>query len=520
MRRRGGVIAVVLFAVACSEAREPAKLTAPDAQLNVAGNSEKRWVIVFNQPSDLPANVERIVADAGGRVLTAVPQIGALVAVSSDEGFATKIAAEPRVRAVSENVLTQGLPRLPYLSVMAADAADTQGPAEPPGDDTQTGSEPFYNPFQWDKKRMRASNQGSYGVQRGRRDVVVAILDTGADVLPVPHIDIAPNLDAGRSRSFTDLAFGFEGDPNPASWDDKHGHGSWCASAVAAPINGRGMSGVAPQVTVVALKVLGDDGRGDPFALVLALVYAGMNRFDVASMSLGLYTAHAGGQAYITAVQRALEFARMNGVTPIAALGNEALDVSDGSVFGPFVVLPAELPGVIGVSATGMLNQKAYYSNFGVGKTDVSAPGGDTRFPSPMPVPPFGAVLGAWATEECGFPNCYVFAAGTSMATPNAAGVAALIISQYGDFTPDNSRKLHMSPTQVESILQQTANNQACPEPNTVTYPNIPQEPPNPPITITATCKGEAGGYTNFFGKGIVDAFKAVTSKSPTPGGQ
>ena len=89
------------------------------------------------------------------------------------------------------------------------------------------------------------------------------------------------------------------------------------------------------------------------------------------------------------------------------------------------------------------------------------------------------------------------------MATPNVAGVAALIISQYGDFTANNPNKPHMSPTAVESILQITANNQPCPSPKTVTQ--------GPGFTFaTATCQGDTGNNT-FFGKGIVDALKAVT---------
>ena len=89
------------------------------------------------------------------------------------------------------------------------------------------------------------------------------------------------------------------------------------------------------------------------------------------------------------------------------------------------------------------------------------------------------------------------------MATPNAAGVAALIISQYGDFTSNNQNKPHMSPTRVEQILQITANNQPCPTPNTVTQgPGF--------LFPTATCQGNPG-YNSFFGKGIVDALKAVT---------
>ncbi len=76
--------------------------------------------------------------------------------------------------------------------------------------------------------------------------------------------------------------------------------------------------------------------------------------------------------------------------------------------------------------------------------------------------------------------------------------MAALIFSQYG---------VDLSPTRVESILQQTANNQPCADNDSPTYIAA---------GLAAYCKGEAGGYTNFFGKGIVDALKAVTGNSGT----
>jgi subtilisin family serine protease len=477
-----------------------------------AQETTKRYVIVYHQQSSVPKTADDRVARMGGQIVTRLEEVGAVVATSSNPNFAAELLkSDSSVSDISEDVEIKMIPSPEEMGIVAMG----DGPVEAPGSDTQTGPEPFY-PFQWDKKRMRASNQGSYSVQQGRPDVFVAVLDTGADILPVPHQDIAPNLDFARSRSFIGVVPP-GGNPNPAAWDDRNGHGSWCLSAVGAPINARGISGVAPRVRLVALKVLNDAGNGTYPALAAALIYAGQNKFDVASMSLGNYLRRAdqNTHALIKLVQRAVNFARENGVTPIAALGNDSFDLSDGNFFRDFIEVPAEIDGVIGVSATGYFNLKASYSNYGMGKTDISAPGGDFAVQATSQTNPLGggSVLGAWAQEVFG-PNAYAFASGTSMACPNAAGVCALIVSQFGDFTVDGSRKAHMSPQRVEAYLQQTANNQPCPEPrevNFVTVFPVGTLPAGSPVgQPNQRCQGEAG-YNNFYGKGIVDAFKAVT---------
>jgi subtilisin family serine protease len=466
-----------------------------------------------------------MVAAAGGTIIARMPEIGGIAVSSDNPNFGSAIKGNSQVKAADVatemHLIDPGVQDQP-----STDSADNNGGNfSPAGPDPQPGTEPLYNQ-QWDKMRMNASATGSYAVQQGRRDVTIAILDTGADAF---HPDIAPNLDTARSISFV---------PSEPTFQDFNGHGTWCMSAVAAPINAFGISGVAPNVTVVSEKVLNMNGSGQFFWLDLALIYAGLQHFDVASMSLSGIIPKCGDNSpngcdhtdYIL-LQRSVQFARSNGVLPIASLGNNNFNLSDGDFFRYYIVAPAEVAGVVGVGATGYYNQKAFYSSYGMGKTDVTAPGGSTRnytgVPgSGAPPPPYfgiGRVLGAWSTtgtatgfpdpnlgvEQCtgvgNTPPCYPYAwvQGTSMACPNTAGVAALIVSQYGDFTPNNKNKLHMSPTQVETILQTTANNQPCPEPRTVVAgPGI-----NPPI---ATCHGDVG-YNDFFGKGIVDALKAVT---------
>lgn len=487
------------------------------------GAGKVQYTVAFVSPNSLPSNVDQLVASAGGTITDRLPQIGGIGVSSDNPNFAATLGANASVKSVAPSVETSIGPTMEPSSLDAqiADAGNNGGTYSPTGSDTQAmpdslGSE------QWDKKKLEATPSGSYAVQPGRKDVRVFVIDTGADTA---HIDVAPNLDTADSISFV---------PTEPTIQDFNGHGTWTISAVGAPVNGVGISGVAPNVTLVEGKVLSGAGRGLFLWTDEALIYAGVKHFDVLSASLGGYIPKCGATKtnpdgcdnpdYVL-LNRATQFARSNGVLPVAAAANDGFDLSDGAFFRDFIEAPGEVAGWVTVSATGYNDGKAFYSNYGT-PIDVSAPGGSTRDyngvpgqPGPCPHGSLCRLIGAWSStggsapadpiEQCvgpaNTPPCYLYGyvQGTSMATPNVAGVAALIISQYGNFSANNPNMPHMSPTAVESILQITANNQPCPTPKTVTQ--------GPGFTFaTATCQGDTGENT-FFGKGIVDALKAVT---------
>jgi len=197
------------------------------------------------------------------------------------------------------------------------------------------------------------------------------------------------------------------------------------------------------------------------------------------------------------------------GVVVVAAQGNENMDLSqrnvdtispdyppgsemEREVTNACVVIPVEIAGVIGVTADGSKLQKAYYSSYGIGVVQVTAPGGDNPFQRPSPSIS-GSVLSTIPYYYCGGPGtaCYGNASGTSMASPHAAGVAALIVSQFG----------HMPQGAVQAMLTNTADAMDCP---------LNPFDPDGLGTYSAICVG-GSSYNGFFGHGQVNAFSAVT---------
>jgi subtilisin family serine protease len=376
--------------------------------------------------------------------------------------------------------------------------------------------------------RSRATGEG----------VTIGILDSGVDPT---HPDIAPNLDLARSCSFISPGTP-TADPvevatsctNKAAIRDLYGHGTHVASIAAAPINGIGIAGVAPEATLVALKACTAGGFCFVDSVAAALRYAGDQRLDVVNMSLFAdpflyYCANEAEQrAMLKELRSAARYAQQRGVLLVASAGNEADDLQHPTIdeispdYPPDSaetrrvrnncrVAPAELPGVVTVSATGPVGYPGYtmniaeYSSVGMGVVDVTAPGGD-YFSATDTVQ--DAVLGAlpntpsvlWDAFDPLEPDLpgitvvdqgarYGFLNGTSMAAPHASGVAALI------------RQVHPEWSQgaVAAALERSATPLACP---------ADWQPLNPDDD-RQRCYGSAN-HNSFFGAGMVNATRAA----------
>ena len=257
--------------------------------------------------------------------------------------------------------------------------------------------------------------------------------------------------------------------------------------------------------------------------------------------------------AIIAATNRAVEYAHERKVTLVAAAGNGNTDLSaperhddtspdfaldgegnlvdaayDRTVTKECLDLPSEAPHVLSVSSVGPSGQKADYSNWGIDEIDVAAPGGwyrdglgteTHRTPGNMILGPYPKAVGVangdidaageptneFVVKHCVGEVCayYQWIQGTSMASPHAAGVAALIVSAHGT-TDATFGGLTMSPTIVAQILKGSATDHECTEFN---YARVGRHPAS---EYNHSCEGTAQ-YNNVYGDGIVDALAAVS---------
>jgi subtilisin family serine protease len=330
----------------------------------------------------------------------------------------------------------------------------------------QAATNDTYWGLQWGQQQIRSEAAWATSTGAGQ---TIAIVDSGVELT---HPDLAGKIVGGTT--FTGCADRPNGCGNgdwqsAASAGPPSPHGTHVAGIAAAVTNnGTGVAGTAPDASLLAVKVLTDDG-GSFEEIAAGIRWSADNGADVINLSLG---ALPGVQALeitgaITDATEAIDYARSKGVVVVAAAGNDFASICGSPSFNN---------GALCVTSTDRNEQRSAFSNFGV-KPDrdvVAAPGGAAVLACRddiISTVPLSAEDGFCEQQEG--TTGYDFYAGTSMATPHVAGVAALLKAQ-GRTEP-----------QVVDVLEQTAR--------------------TPGIAARGT-------YTPTYGYGIVDAAAAVAA--------
>ncbi|MDX2295059.1 MULTISPECIES: S8 family peptidase [Streptomyces] len=424
-----------------------------------------RAYLVITTPGDTTA-VRSAVAANGGSVFSSFDAIGVIVAHSTSASFASTMRGVAGVQKVGAT----------RTSDVPADAYNPALPANP-----AQSAAPTTEPVRSDMTQIKADQ--AWAVNQGSATVKVGILDTGVDD---QHQDLAPNFNAADSVS---CAYG-KADTRAGAWRDVDQHGTHVAGTVAAAKNGKGAIGVAPGVKISSVRIA-EPGSTLFFAenTICGLVWAGDHGFKVTNNSY--YTDpwqfncpdNLDQAAILEGVGRAQAYAESKGSLQVAAAGNSNVDLANKTtdssspndstpvtrtITNACLDIPAELPGVVTVSANGTSGtSKASFSNYGRDVIEVSAPGESV----------YSTVPG----------GKYSSLSGTSMASPHVAGVAALLASANPAYTPAD----------IRAKLGEHATDLACPS--------------------DARCTGTTA-KNSFFGEGRVDALKAVGGSTPPPG--
>lgn len=244
----------------------------------------------------------------------------------------------------------------------------------------------------------------------GSEKVVVAVLDSGVDYT---HTDLAGNIwlrpdsipayEDAELKTINDL-HGYNSDENSGDPMDDNGHGTHCAGVIGAEgDNNEGIAGINWNAQIMPLKFLGKGGFGSTKNAIEAINYA-IDR-KRAGVNVRVISASWGSNSYSKALEDAIRAAGEEGILFVAAAGNSSTDNDKR----PHYPSSYKLPNVISVAALDRADNLASFSCYGAKSVHIAAPGKD--------------IVSTWLK------NGFREASGTSMATPQVSGVAALILA-------------------------------------------------------------------------------------------
>ena len=328
-----------------------------------------------------------------------------------------------------------------------------------------------YYGLQWDHPLINLPE--AWDVTTGSDDVIVAVVDSG---VLMNH----PDLDGRLTR--TGYNFVKEGNsgmgPNPNDPGDKEPgtsrssfHGTHVAGTIAAKTNNNaGVAGVTWKTMIMPVRVMGAGGSGTTYDVRQGIRYAAGLENDSKTLPAkpaDIINLSLGGSGRSDEDQRVINEVRAKGIIVIAAAGNENTSR---------LSYPASYDGVISVSAVKIDGSRASYSNYGQ-KIKVAAPGGDSGDLNGDGYQDY--ILSTGGDDSSGsVVYRYTFLAGTSMAAPHVAGVVALMKAVYPK----------LSPKELDDLLAAGK--------------------------ITNNI-----GAANYYGYGLINAFKAVAAARELAGG-
>jgi subtilisin family serine protease len=468
-------IAAVACAVTATLAVAPAGATTTTSSSDVDAAMLMNFTVNSDPGAATMKKVAAAVKKAGGKVLSQYKPIGVTVAQSNKKSFATDLRKQQdlidsvgatRTSAVDAKLL----PKPDFEAQLAAGAVDPLAIL----DAAKIKPEPR-EPEQWGLAKIRSLKANEIEDGKG---ILVGVLDSGSNDL---HEDLQANFDRKTSVDCQSN----NGIPNTedGAWRAQRAHGTHTAGTVAAARNKLGVAGVAPGVKFASIKVSNDAGFYFAEYVLCGYWWALKHGVDVTNNSYYVdpwmfWCKNDPDQGAVQeSMHRMITYTQRKGMINVAAAGNAAYDlahkttdssspndsepIQDRPINKNCLTIPAEIDGVIAVSAIGQDGKKAGFSNYGKNHIDVAAPGVN--------------ILSTYWPED----DVYAFLSGTSMASPHVAGVVALLDAAHPG----------LSVKKLTKLLYKSAVDTPC--------------------DGATGCEGTAKN-NGFFGHGIVDALNAV----------
>lgn len=385
----------------------------PRAVSRSATDKEPEVLVKF-RPEVSFDEIKKIAAKNNDNIEDEIEAVKKLVAIDDMDGqTAESVAAQYRnmpdmVLYAEPLIEIQASPLLDLKTVAAKEPVT--GTAGGPNDPLFTDQWALNNTGQnGGKQKADIDALKAWQKTKGSDKVVVAVLDTGVDYTHPDLIgnmwlrpDNIPAYKDDELGAVNDL-HGFNAVDNIRDPMDDNGHGTHCAGIIGAEgDNSEGIAGINWEVEIMPLKFLSRSGSGTTKDAIEAINYAIERKR--AGVNVRVINASWGSTARSQALEDVIRAANEEGILFVAAAGN------DGSSNDTRPHYPSNYPNVISVAASDRSDVMAAFSNFGVKSVHIAAPGKD--------------IISTWLGGE------YREASGTSMATPQVAGVAALLLSQ------------------------------------------------------------------------------------------